>query len=127
MSDLLTILAVVATVPLSCQAFLYWKVIISGPDRNHITQTSLIILGLIPIIGLSPLMETYSRDRQPRLQPESDGPSLRVVPPPPENRVYTVQQRREQLLIDPEKIIQDYLVDNDLGDLGLDDLDTMDS
>jgi hypothetical protein len=127
MSDILLILAGVSTVPLACQAFLYWKVVVTGRDRNHIDGMALLIIGLIPIIGLSPLMETYNRDRQPRPQPESGSPSLRVVPPP-ENRVYTVQQRRDQLLIDPEQVIQDYLDDNGhLGDLGLDDLDTMDS
>ncbi|MDB4278821.1 hypothetical protein N9917_04400 [Deltaproteobacteria bacterium] len=126
--SIFTALGIALILPLSCQAFLYWKVVVTGPDRNHITGTTLLILGLIPIIGLSPLMETYNKDRQPRQHAEPDGPSVRAVPPPPKNKVYTVQQRRDQLLIDPEQVIQDYLDDNShLGDLGLDDLDTMDS
>jgi hypothetical protein len=113
-------LLVIALVTLFLQWVLYLYVM--RRDRNHITQSGLLVVGMFPVLGFFVLGEHALF--------EAGWVTRRAGPPPkpaPDLPVGTVSQRRAALDYDPADLLDDYLTDERLGDMGMDDLDTMDS
>jgi len=111
---------VLAAVALFLQWVLYLYVM--RRDRNHITQSGLLLVGMFPVLGFFVLGE--------HVLSEAGWTTRRTDPPPepvPDLSVGTVSQRRATLDYDPSDLLDDYLTSERLGDMGMDDLDTLDS